>query len=161
MKMDVGETDYANVKVGQFGGVQFDSIPGKTYPFAISEIGLSPSITQGVVTYQVKASLIVPKDAPRPAPGMNARGLIITESKQNVLVVPPRALRRSGNNQVVDVRRNGAVEEQVVTTGASDTENVEIVTGLNEGDTIVVAALASASAGATPKSQPTLPGGVR
>ncbi len=161
MKMEVGETDYANVKVGQFGGVQFDSIPGKTYPFAISEIGLSPSITQGVVTYQVKASLIVPKDAPRPAPGMNARGLIIIESKQNVLVVPPRALRRSGNNQVVQVRRNGTVEEQVVTTGATDTENVEILTGLNEGDVVVMAALASANAGATPKAQPTLPGGVK
>jgi len=161
MKMDVGETDYASVKVGQVGGVIFDSIPGKVYPFVIAEIGLSPSITQGVVTYQVKASLVLPKDAPRPAPGMNARGQIVTESKQNVLVVPPRALRRNGSNQVVDVRRNGTVEEQVVTTGASDTENVEIVTGLNDGDTVVVAALGSASAGATPKPQPTLPGGVR
>jgi RND family efflux transporter MFP subunit len=161
MKMDVGETDYANVKVGQVGGVVFDSIPGKQYPFVISEIGLSPSLTQGVVTYPVKASLILPKDAPRPAPGMNARGIIITESKQNVLVVPPRALRRSGNDQVVDVRRDGKVEEQVVTTGASDTENVEIVSGLNEGDVVVMAALAGTNGNATPQAQATLPGGVR
>jgi RND family efflux transporter MFP subunit len=161
LKMDVGETDYANIKVGQAGGVLFDSIPGKVYPFVIAEIGLSPSITQGVVTYQVKASLVVPVDAPRPAPGMNARGQIITESKANVLVVPPRAIRRSGNDQVVDVRRNGAVEEQVVTTGATDTQQVEILTGLNEGDVVVVAALASAKPGSTPKAQPTLPGGVK
>ncbi|TAK59943.1 MAG: biotin/lipoyl-binding protein, partial [Dehalococcoidia bacterium] len=60
MKMDVGETDYANIKVGQVGGVLFDSIPGKIYPFVISEIGLSPSITQGVVTYPVKGSLVLP-----------------------------------------------------------------------------------------------------
>ena len=105
--------------------------------------------------------MILPPDAPRPAPGMNARGQIITESKQNVLVVPPRALRRSGNQQVVQVRRNGTVEDQVVTTGASDTEQVEILTGLNEYDTVVMAALASAAAGATPKAQPTLPGGVK
>jgi RND family efflux transporter MFP subunit len=161
MKMDVGETDYANVKVGQVGGVAFDSIPGKQYPFVISEIGLSPSLTQGVVTYPVKASLILPQDAPRPAPGMNARGIIITESKKDVLVVPPRALRRSGNDQVVDVRRNGKVEEQIVTTGASDTDNVEIVSGLNEGDIVVMAALAGTNGNATPQAQPTLPGGVR
>ncbi len=161
LKMDVGETDYANIKVGQAGGVLFDSIPGKIYPFVIAEIGLSPSITQGVVTYQVKASLVVPADAPRPAPGMNARGQIITESKANVLVVPPRAIRRSGNNQVVDVRRNGGVEEQVVTTGATDTQQVEILTGLNEGDIVVVAALTSAKPGSTPKAQPTLPGNVK
>lgn len=161
LKMDVGETDYANVKVGQAGGVLFDSIPGKVYPFVISEIGLSPSITQGVVTYQVKASLVVPAGAPRPAPGMNARGQIITESKPNVLVVPPRAIRRSGSNQVVDVRRNGAVQEQVVTTGATDTEQVEILSGLNDGDVVVVVALTSAKPGSTPKAQPTLPGNVK
>lgn len=161
LKVDVGETDYANIKVGQAGGVLFDSIPGKIYPFVIAEIGLSPSITQGVVTYQVKASLTVPADAPRPAPGMNARGQIITESKPNVLVVPPRAIRRSGNNQVVDVRRNGGVEEQIVTTGATDTQQVEILTGLAENDVVVVASLTSARPGSTPKAQPTLPGGVK
>ena len=161
LKMDVGETDYANIKVGQVGGVLFDSIPGKVYPFVIGEIGLSPSITQGVVTYQVKASLVVPADAPRPAPGMNARGQIITESKPNVLVVPPRAIRRSGNSSVVDVRRGDAVEEQVVTTGATDTEQVEVLTGLNENDVVVVPALTSARPGSTPKAQPTLPGGVK
>jgi HlyD family secretion protein len=161
LKMDVGETDYANVKMGQAGGVLFDSIPGKIYPFVISEIGLSPSVTQGVTTYQVKATLIVPGDAPRPAPGMNARGQIITDSRKDVLVVPPRAIHRSGNDQVVDIRRNSTVEEQVVTTGASDSDQVEIVSGLTEGDTLVVVALAGANPGATPKAQPTLPGGVR
>ena len=161
LKMSVGETDYANIKQGQAGGVLFDSIPGKVFPFVISEIGLSPAVTQGVVTYQVKASLIVGADGPRPAPGMNARGQIITESKPNILVVPPRAIRKSGNDQVVDVRRNGAVVEQVVTTGASANDQVEIATGLNEGDIVVVASLTSAKPGSTPKAAATLPGGVR
>lgn len=161
LKMDVGETDYANLKTGQAGGVLFDSIPGKVYPFTISEIGLSPSVTQGVVTYQVKASLVLAAGAPRPAPGMNARGQIIKESKPNVLVVPPRAIRKSGNDQVVDVRRDGSVVAQVVTTGVTDTEQVEVLTGLNEGDVVVVASLTSARPGATPKPQPTLPGNVR
>lgn len=161
LKMDVGETDYAKLKKGQGGGVLFDSIPGKIYPFAISEIGLSPSVTQGVVTYKVKASLVLPPDAPRPAPGMNARGQIITESKPNVLVVPPRAIRRSGKDQVVDVRRNGSVVEQIVTTGATDPAQVEILTGLNDGDVAVVPALTTARPGSTPKAQPTLPGGVK
>ncbi len=161
LKMDVGETDYANLKTGQAGGVLFDSIPGKIYPFVIAEIGLSPSVTQGVVTYQVKASLILPADAPKPAPGMNARGQIITDSKPDLLVVPPRAIRKSGTDQVVDVRRDGSIVEQVVTTGASDSGQIEIVTGLVEGEVVVVAALTSAKPGSTPKAQPTPPGNVR
>ncbi len=160
LKVDVGETDYANLKSGQGGGVLFDSIPGKIYPFRITEIGLSPVVTQGVVTYQVKAALVVPPDAPRPAPGMNARGQIITDSKPNLLVVPSRAIRRSGNDQVVDVRRDSSVVEQIVTTGVTDNEQLEIVTGLNEGDIVVVASLTSARPGA-PVARPTLPGGVR
>jgi hypothetical protein len=92
---------------------------------------------------------------------MNARGQIITNSRPNVLVVPPRAIHRSGNDQVVDVRRNGTVEQQVVTTGVSDSDQVEVLTGLSEGDVLVVVALAGASAGPTPKPQPTLPGNVR
>ena len=161
LKMDVGETDYAKLKAGQGGVVFFDSIPGTVYPFAISEIGLAPSVTQGVVTYQVKASLVLAPGAPRPAPGMNARGQIVTDSKPNVLVVPPRAIRKSANDQVVDVRRDGSVVAQVVTTGASDADQVEIVTGLAEGEVVVVASLTSAKPGSTPKAQPTLPGNVR
>ena len=161
LKMDVGETDYANLKKGQAGGVLFDSIPGKIYPFVISEIGLSPAVTQGVVTYQVKASLVLPADAPKPAPGMNARGQIITDSKPNLLVVPPRAIRKSGTDQVVDVRRDGSVVEQIVTTGVSDSAQIEIVTGLVEGEVVVVASLTSAKPGSTPKAQPTPPGNVR
>lgn len=158
-KMNIGETDYSSVQAGKRGGVLFDGIPGKVYPFVITEIGLSPTVTQGVVTYEVKASLVVLPGNPRPAPGMNARGQIISESHPNVLSVPPRAITRHGNDQVVQVRRNGAVEDQVITTGLSDNENVEVLTGLAEGDVVVVPALSSASSG--PKPQATLPGGVR
>jgi len=158
-KMNIGETDYASVKPGLRGGVIFDGIPGKIYPFVISEVGLSPTVTQGVVTYEVTASLIVLSDNPRPAPGMNARGQIITGSRPNVLAIPPRAITRRGNDQVVQVRRNGAVADQVITTGVTDTENVEVLTGLNDGDVLVVPALTSGSNAATP--QPTLPGGIQ
>ena len=161
LKMDVGETDYANLKTGQAGGVLFDSIPGRVYPFVILGNWAQPLGDAGRRDVPVKASLVLPADAPRPAPGMNARGQIITESKPNLLVVPPRAIRKSGNDQVVDVRRDGSIVAQVVTTGATDTGQVEVVTGLVEGDVVVVASLTSARPGATPKPQPTLPGNVR
>jgi RND family efflux transporter MFP subunit len=161
LKMNIGETDYANIKSGQAGGVLFDSIPGRVYPFVITEIGLSPAVTQGVVTYDVKASIVIPAGAPRPAPGMNARGQIITDSKPNLILIPPRAIRKKGDEQVVDVRRGGEIVEQVVVTGVSDNNNIEIVSGLNEGDVVVVAALTSVNSQPTPKPQPTLPGGVR
>lgn len=161
LDISLGETDYAAVKVGLGGVVLFDAIPGRPYPFTISEIGLSPTVTQGVVTYRVKASLVVLPGSPLPAPGMNGRGQVTTEQRPDVIAIPPRAIRRKGAEQVVDVRRDGTVVEQVITTGLSDTENVEVLTGLAEGDVLVVPSLIASDASSSDVRRTPLPGGVR
>lgn len=160
LEMSIGETDYPQVELDQGGIALFDAIPGRPFPFRVIEIGLAPTVNQGVVTYPIKGAIVVPPDGPRPSPGMSANGQIITDSLPDVLVVPARAIRRSGGDQVVDVRRNGEVVEQVVTTGASDTNNVQILEGLSEGDTIVVPALVGGSADED-EPDPTLPQGIR
>jgi HlyD family secretion protein len=140
----------------------FDGIPGRPYPFTIREIGLSPVVNQGVVTYEVKGDLVILDGSPPPAPGMNARGQLTTESKPDVLVIPPRAIRLRGVEQIVDVKREGGSVEQVVTTGATDNEQVEILTGLQEGDVVLVVTLTSTEdGGPTPVTESTLPGGIR
>jgi HlyD family secretion protein len=161
LTMSVGETDYRAVKVGQAGGALFDGIPGAIYPFTIQQIGLSPTVTQGVVTYEVTADIIVLGENPRPAPGMNARGQIITDSKQNIIMIPQRAIRIRGTEQVVDVKRDSGTEEVVITTGVTDGENVEILTGLKEGDIVTVVTLRSSESEGEADAEPTLPGGVR
>jgi HlyD family secretion protein len=162
LTLAIEETDYPNVKLGQGGVALFDGIPGGFYPFTISQIGLSPTTTQGVITYEAKAALIIPPNGPRPAPGMNANGQLTTASKADIIVIPPRALRRRGSEQIVDIRRDGVVVEQVVTTGVSDNSNVEIVSGLAEGDIIVLPAVAGAGpGGGGPTPVPTIPGGIR
>ena len=160
LEMNIGETDYPQVQLDQTGIALFDAIPGQPYPFRVIEIGLAPTVTQGVVTYAVTGALIVLPDAPRPAPGMSANGQIVTDSKVDVVSVPPRAIRRSGGDQVVDVLRGGEVVEQIVVTGASDNNNVEILEGLAEGETIVVPALIGGGQSDN-AAAPTLPAGIR
>jgi hypothetical protein len=91
---------------------------------------------------------------------MSASGQLRVDSKPDVLVVPSRAVRRRGSEQVVDVRRDGVVVEQVITTGISDTESVEVLTGLTEGEMIVVPALRTAEEEEA-DAVPTIPGGIR
>ncbi len=160
LAMSIGETDYLQVQLDQTGVALFDALPGRPYPFRIIEIGLAPGANQGVITYSVKGAIVVLPDAPRPAPGMSASGQIVTDSKVDVIAIPPRAIRRSGGSQVVDVKRDGAVMEQIVTTGASDNNNVEILEGLAEGDIIVLPALVSGRSGED-APDPTLPAGIR
>jgi multidrug efflux pump subunit AcrA (membrane-fusion protein) len=54
----------------------------------------------------------------------------------------------NGTDQVVDVKRDSGVEEVVITTGVTDGQNVEVLTGLEEGDVIIVVALTSGEDGA-------------
>ncbi len=160
LSMSIGETDYLQVQLDQTGIALFDALPGQPYPFRVIEIGLAPGSNQGVITYSVKGALLLPPDAPRPAPGMSANGQIVTDSKVDVIAIPPRAIRRSGGSQVVDVKEGGMVVERVVTTGASDNANVEILEGLVEGDIIVLPSLVTGRS-ADEAADPTLPAGIR
>jgi macrolide-specific efflux system membrane fusion protein len=89
---------------------------------------------------------------------MNGSAILVTEQHQNVLVVPNRATRRRGDEVVVDVMVNGKPEVRAIQTGLSDTDNTEVVSGLEEGDLLALPATTTAGQAT---QQENLPGGVR
>ena len=56
--MNISETELPNIKTGQFGIATFDALPEQSYLFEISTISLIPEVSQGVVSYPVKANII-------------------------------------------------------------------------------------------------------
>ncbi|MGD0204968.1 MAG: efflux RND transporter periplasmic adaptor subunit [Dehalococcoidia bacterium] len=164
VELTLGETDLPTVRVGQQGVIIFDAIPEKAYQLTVTEIGLAPTTQQGVVTYLAKAQLtgFDPNADVRPAPGMSGSAVIVTQEKTDVLAVPNRAIRREGQNQVVDVMVDGKPETRVILTGISDADKTEIISGLKAGDLVVLPggtpAEATAAAGG---GEGALPGGIR
>jgi hypothetical protein len=74
---------------------------------------------------------------------------VTTTRTENALVVPSRAVRRSGRTATVNVRSpGGATEPRQVTTGVTNGTLVQIVTGLQEGDEVLVSA--PSTSGTTP-----------
>src|SRR5262249_17985151 len=64
---------------------------------------------------------------------------IVIDEKNDVLVVPLRAVRRSGRDQVVDVvGADGKPVQRPVRTGVQSETNVEITDGLQEGEQILI-----------------------
>ena len=64
---------------------------------------------------------------------------IIIDSRQNVVVVPRRAVISQDGSQIVRVRREGAIENVPVVTGLSGFDGyTEIISGVQEGDEVVV-----------------------
>jgi HlyD family secretion protein len=163
LTLTVGETELPEIKRGQVGIIQFDAIQGRSFVFNITALGLSPQIQQGVVTYVVEASLNVGDGVPadqRPAPGMNGSAVVVTRQKPDTLAIPSRAIRRRGNEQIVEVLVDGEVVPRTVETGLTDGENTEILSGLEAGEEVVLrgAGPGEATETATPEK---LPEGIR
>ncbi|MFN5267224.1 MAG: efflux RND transporter periplasmic adaptor subunit [Burkholderiales bacterium] len=88
--------------------------------------------------------------------GAFVQGLLPLQNKGQVLAVPFNAVRDQGGRQAVWVVRQGKLEEQLVRTGIRDDRAkapngalgmIQILEGLNEGDTVVATALGTSSSG--------------
>jgi hypothetical protein len=160
VRLAVGETDLPSLRVGMVGLMIFDALQNRPFPVVITRIGLEPKVAQGIVTYVVEGALAGVGEgvADRPMPGMNGSAVLVTEQHQDVLVVPNRAIRRRGDEVVVDVMVDGKPEIRAVETGLSDTDNTEVVSGLEEGDLLVLPATPRAN---QQSGQGSLPEGIR
>ncbi len=136
ISVTVAEVDLPKIKVGETAQVTYDALPGKTYNARVLQIGPVGTVTQGVVNYPVTVALTDADNAVKP--GMTANLAVVVDQRQNVLMVPTRAVRTQGNQKVVTVLYKDQTIAAPVTTGLSNDQFVEITNGLQEGDTVAL-----------------------
>lgn len=135
---EVDEIDIAEVKVGQRAVIEVDALPAQQFEGVVTLISSLSIEEAGLVLYEVRIGFDVPPDSELKV-GMSATADIIIQQRDNVLLVPERAIERdSQGNAVVKVMVDEQIEERPVVTGISDGIQTEIVDGLNEGDVVVV-----------------------
>ena len=122
---------------GQFPGNQGTPSPGQTPGaggFGFDPAASAPAGTGGDGGF---AAMITPPAMPNP--GMNATATLITNTYTDLLLVPTGAVRRVGRDQVVFVMSpdGETAEQHTVTVGVSDGTVTEILSGVDEGATIV------------------------
>ena len=144
----LNETDVVNVKVGQKATITFDALPDLTLTGKVSEVDTVGTVSQGVVSYNVQVALDVPN--PDVKPGMSDTFDIITNTKQDVLIVPNSAVTtKQGVSYVSVLGSDGKPKQQEVTIGLSNDSMTEITSGLNEGDAVVTQTITSKSSAST------------
>ncbi len=90
---------------------------------------------------------------------MTALAMIVTQQRSDVLVVPNKAIKTSGQNKTVQVvLPSGGVETRKVTTGISDGVNTEITDGLSEGEKVLIPATTSTAGRSSQSTQQQLRG---
>lgn len=158
-EVSLNEVDIPKVQNGQKATLTFDAIEDLTITGQVTEVELLGTVSQGVVSYDVKISFDV--DDERVKPGMSLSAAIINETRENVVVVPNSAIKsQSGTNYVETLKEDGSVARVPVRIGLSNDESTEIISGLNEGDSYIVRSVSS-SAAASRQSAPGLFGSGR
>jgi HlyD family secretion protein len=136
LAVTLAEVDMPKVKAGQQAEITFDAEPSQVFTGTVTEIDLVGTTTSGVVNYAATVSIDTPTDALRP--GMNASANIILQKRENVLLVPNRAVRSVGKAKTATVVNGEQSNEVSVTLGLSGDTKSEVVDGLHEGDVVVI-----------------------
>ncbi|MCL5076327.1 MAG: efflux RND transporter periplasmic adaptor subunit [Chloroflexi bacterium] len=132
----VDENDVAKLGLGKSAQITFDALPGKRFSGKVTAIAPSGTMQQGVVTYLVSISL---DSAGTNLPiGMTANVSITVDQRDNVLMVPNRAIRIQGRERIVEVLVNGQPEKRAIRVGLSNDQFTEVVEGLKEGEEVVL-----------------------
>jgi macrolide-specific efflux system membrane fusion protein len=143
VSVNISEIDVPNVKTAQKVTVTFDSISGKTFSGEVASINRVGSTTNNVTNYPAIISLDSSSD--QILPNMAASANIITQVKDNVLLIPSTAIRTEGGQSVVTLIRNNQQETISVETGISSETQTEITSGLSEGDEVVTSTITNTS----------------
>lgn len=152
-EISLNEVDVAKVKVGQKVTLTFDALSEVSISGKVLEVDSIGTASQGVVSYGVKIGFDTQDE--RVKPGMSVTADIITDVKQDVLVLPNSAIKSQGNSKYVefveasdDIKQKllasvsevtlpSSPKQQSIETGLSNDSYTEIVSGLEEGDIVV------------------------
>jgi HlyD family secretion protein len=139
IEAQVPESDVVKLSLGQKAFATFDSLdPDEKFEADIVEIEPDATVIQDVVYYVVKLRL---KDLDsRLKTGMSTDVSVEVARKTSTLFVPRRAVRDAeGKSQVEVLADSGTPEKRTVETGIEDGEgNIEILSGVKEGDVLIV-----------------------
>jgi HlyD family secretion protein len=105
----------------------------KIHPKAVSKLS-----ELGVNQKRVRVKIDLPKDFDNVALGANVEVEIMIEKKENVLLVPEEAIYEKSGKQFVTVLENGSLIEKEVVTGLEDDNYYEIISGLTEGEKVLL-----------------------
>ncbi len=149
VEAQVDETDIARITDGQDVEIKLDAYPDRILPGIVDHIAYEAEEVEDVTVYLID---VLPKDPPDfLRSGMTASLTFVVENKKNVLLLPLEALKDQ------KVLLPGAVEKEIE-TGVDDGKQVEVLSGVGEGDTILLAGdVKWSSATNSPKTNPLMP----
>jgi HlyD family secretion protein len=160
VEVSIDEADVGQAKVGQKAHFTVDAFPDRVFEGTLAQVYYAPVTVQNVVTYTGIVEVANKDGLLRP--GMTANVKIITSEKKDVLLVPNSALRVKIDQAAREKKSKGAPgmkkvwvlkdkkpQEVKVKLGVTDFNNTEVISGLSEGDNVIVDTAGKPAGGAS------------
>ena len=133
------ETDAAQISAGQKVRLTFDAVPDLEATGTVVSVSPTATAISGVVSYYV--TVVLPKGDPRLKSGMTAQVEVLTKEVPGVLAVPSAAVHtQNGTSVVTVVDPNGTQRTVNVQVGATGDGKTQILSGITEGQQVVLPA---------------------
>lgn len=141
--ISLSEVDVNKVHIDDKATLTLDAFSDKTFTGKVVSIDTTGTVSSGVTNYSCYIVFDTAFDGIYPNMAVTAK--IITLVKNDVVLVPSSAVVTSNGLSAVRILVNGKLQEQPVEVGSSSDTETEIVSGINEGDTVIT----SVSTGST------------
>lgn len=134
-QVNISEIDSVKVSEGQKVTMTLDSFPNLTFTGKIASINTNGVVSSGVTTYPAVISFDAGNDHIYPNMAVSAK--ILTNVKNDVVLVPSAAVQTSNGQSFIQVMKNNNPLEVQVEVGDSNDTQTEITSGISEGDIVV------------------------
>jgi len=138
VKAQVDETDIGRIIKGQQVSIILDSYPEEKVPGAVEHIAYESKTINNVNIYEVD---VLPSHVPSFfRAGMSASVNFMIKSRQDALLLPSEAIKTRGKNSYAFIKNktDNELKSIQIQTGIESSGSVEVVSGLSEGDTVII-----------------------
>lgn len=156
------EADASKIVAGQATSYSFEAMPSVSAVGTVARVALLPTTTNSVVSYAV--DMDITGGVPGLKPGMTTTATITTGSANNVLRVTAQAVSTRGTTSTVrmvkTVGGKQVITSKTVVVGLKGDSDVEIKSGLKEGDTVALNAAAQSTIASNGFARGGVPAGI-
>jgi RND family efflux transporter MFP subunit len=136
------EIDVGKIALDNAVSMTLDAFPGQTFTGKVFYVDPAQTTTGGVVGYKIKISFDT--EVPNMKSGLTANLTIQTNEKDDVFILPQYAILQNDKGTFVQMMQDGTVTDVPVQLGLQDENgNVEIVSGVSEGEQVLTIGLKS------------------
>jgi macrolide-specific efflux system membrane fusion protein len=139
IKAQVDETDIAQIQLKQSAQITLDAYANHIIPGHVAQLAFDAKTVNNVTTYTID---VLPDETPDfMKSGMTANVTFVVASKSNILLAPSDALHTKKDGSYVLVQnsqKSNRPIEKKIEVGITDGKSVEVLSGLNAGDELLV-----------------------